>query len=246
MARINDTDNPDPDRIPEERETIVDREEVVVDEPVVDRRSDVVGEPLVDRRRVVEGDPVLDRDTVVDRERERFGGIKFGSAFFGWLTAAGTGVILTALVSAAGAALGLGVLEDIEPTADTTETIGVVGAIAVAAIIFVAYLAGGYVAGRMARFSGAKQGIAVWLWAIIIAIIVAVIGLIAGSRFDVLATLNGLPRLPINEGSLTVVGIATAVVALLVALLGAVLGGIAGMRYHRRVDRVGFEPDREV
>ena len=42
------------------------------------------------------------------------------------------------------------------------------------------------------------------------------------------------------------VGIVTAVVALLVALLGAVLGGIAGMRYHRRVDRVGFEPVRDV
>ena len=33
-------------------------------------------------------------------------------------------------------------------------------------LIFFAYLVGGYAAGRMARFAGAKQGIAVWLWQI--------------------------------------------------------------------------------
>lgn len=38
------------------------------------------------------------REEVVSRERERFGGMKFGSAFFGWLTAMGTAVLLTALL----------------------------------------------------------------------------------------------------------------------------------------------------
>ena len=33
----------------------------------------------------------------------------------------------------------------------------------------------------------------------------------------------------------------TAVAVALVSLLGAVLGGVTGMRYHRRVDRAGFE-----
>lgn len=193
--------------------------------------------------------PVPDRavrEEVVAREKERFGGMKFGSAFFGWLAAAGTAVILTALVSAAGAAIGFGILESDEEARENAETIGIVGAIAVLVILFVAYFAGGYVAGRMARFSGAKQGIAVWLWAIIIAIVAAVLGALAGARFDVLANLNGLPRLPINEGALTVTGIVTAVIALAVALVGAVLGGLAGMRYHRRVDRAGLEPDAVV
>jgi hypothetical protein len=27
----------------------------------------------------------------------------------------------------------------------------------------------------------------------------------------------------------------------LISLVGALLGGLAGMRYHRRVDRAGFE-----
>src|SRR3546814_19383527 len=43
---------------------------------------------------------------VLEREQERFGGFKFGSAFFGWLTAMGTAVLLTALVAAIGAAIG--------------------------------------------------------------------------------------------------------------------------------------------
>src|ERR671939_450851 len=47
-----------------------------------------------------------DRHSVVQREKERYGGIKWGSAFFGWLTATGTAVILTALLVAAGAAVG--------------------------------------------------------------------------------------------------------------------------------------------
>jgi len=44
---------------------------------------------------------------VLTRQKERFGGIKWGSAFFGWLTAIGTAVILTALLAAAGAAIGV-------------------------------------------------------------------------------------------------------------------------------------------
>ena len=77
-----------------------------------------------------------------------------------------------------------------------------------------------------------------WLWALIIAVVVAVLGLIAGAQFDVLANLNGFPRLPVNEGDLTVAGIITALLLLGVSLLGAVLGGLAGMRFHRKVDRV--------
>src|SRR3954453_5301344 len=49
----------------------------------------------------------LDRNTVLQRERERYGGVKAGSAFFGWLTATGTGVLLTALLTGAGAAVGV-------------------------------------------------------------------------------------------------------------------------------------------
>jgi uncharacterized membrane protein YedE/YeeE len=93
----------------------------------------------------------------------------------------------------------------------------------------------------MARFHGARQGVAVWVWAVVIAILVAVAGAVAGSRYDVFAQAGVLPRIPVNEGDLTTVGIVAAVAVALVSLLAAVLGGVAGMRFHRRVDRHGLE-----
>jgi hypothetical protein len=49
------------------------------------------------------GEAGLDAQAVVERQRERYGGVKVGAAFFGWLTAMGTAVLLTALLAAAGA-----------------------------------------------------------------------------------------------------------------------------------------------
>lgn len=193
------------------------------------------------------GDPVTngaDRHAVVEREKEAYGGVKIGSAFFGWLTATGTAILLTALVAGAGAVIGLGSAADLneaaEGAAQNAETVGLVGAILLIVVLFVAYYCGGYVAGRMARFNGAKQGLAVWLWALAIAIVFAIIGAIAGSNLNVLANLNSFPRIPINEGTLTTASIITAIVVALASLGGAILGGIAGMRFHRKVDRAGL------
>jgi amino acid transporter len=182
------------------------------------------------------------REDVVERERREYGGFKFGSAFFGWLTATGTAVILTALVAATGAAIGLGVTNGDTSNVDDSQaaTIGIIGAIALIVVLFVAYFCGGYVAGRMARFDGLRQGLAVWLWAVAIAIVVAIVGAIAGSQFNVLANIDSFPRIPINEGDLTVTGIITAIVVALASLAGALLGGVAGMRFHRKVDRAGL------
>jgi hypothetical protein len=184
----------------------------------------------------------LGRREVVARQKEQFGGMKFGSAFFGWLAATGMGVLLTALVTGAGAAIGLGRTGPLpDPNTANVETVGLVGGIVVVVVIFLAYFGGGYVAGRMARFNGIKQGIAVWIWAIIIAIVVAVIGAVAGSQFDLLANLNGFPRIPVNEGALTTGGVITAVGVAVVSLVGAIFGGLAGMRFHRRVDKAGLD-----
>lgn len=184
------------------------------------------------------------REAVVAQEKEQFGGMKFGSAFFGWLTATGMAVLLTALAAAAGTAFGVATTTDPAQAADEAAaeatTIGIVGAVVLAVILFVAYYCGGYVAGRMARFNGAKQGLAVWLWAVVIAILVAVLGLVAGSQFDVLSQLNSFPRIPVNEGELTTTGVIALVAVVLITLGGAILGGLAGMRYHRKVDRAGL------
>jgi hypothetical protein len=202
---------------------------------VDDPRATRIDHPVTDEA------AALDRRQVVGREKDAFGGMKFGSCFFGWLTASGTAVLLVAVAAGVGAALGLTQNVDVTSTATAqTESIGFLGGIVVLAIIFVSYLAGGYVAGRMARFNGLKQGLGVWLWAVIIAILVAVAGWLAGTRFDIFAQLNSFPRLPLNEGTLTMAGVIVAIGVVAVSLVGALLGGIAGMRYHRRVDRAGL------
>lgn len=183
------------------------------------------------------------REAVVAQEKEQFGGIKFGSAFFGWLTATGMAVLLTALAAAAGTVFGVATTDTgqaADQVSDNATTIGIVGAVVLAVILLIAYYCGGYVAGRMARFNGAKQGLAVWLWAVIIAIVVAVLGAVAGSQFDVLSQLNSFPRIPLNEGEVTTTGIIALVAVVLVTLGGAILGGLAGMRFHRNVDKAGL------
>ncbi len=201
-----------------------------------------------DNRPAADGDAVpaaADRRALHQREKEEFGGMKFGSAFFGWLTATGMAVLLTALLAAVGAVFSLSTSTNLNEAADQAgrdpQTVGVTSAIVLLVLLLISYFAGGYVAGRMARFDGAKQGLAVWLWALIIAVAVAILGVIAGSQFDILANLNSFPRLPINEGDLTTAGVIAVVVAALAALIGAVLGGLAGMRYHRRIDRADYD-----
>jgi amino acid transporter len=185
-----------------------------------------------------------DRGSVVEREREEHGGVKIGSAFFGFLTAVGVGVLLTALVTAAGTAVGLATkstTDEITSSANkSASTIGIAGGIVVLVILFVAYYCGGYVASRMARFDGVKQGIAVWAWALLVAVLLAILGAVAGEKYNVLSQLNSFPRIPVSEGDLTTGGIIAAVAVVLVSLIGAVVGGLAGMRFHRRVDRTGL------
>ena len=179
------------------------------------------------------------RDAVV-AQRARFGGVKWGAAFFGWLSANGLAVLLVALLSAGGVALGLARgVDTADEAAEQVETLGIGGGIAVLVVLFLAYLAGGYVAGRMSRFDGARQGLAVWLVGLFVVLLLAVAGVILGAQYNVLQQLN-LPRIPIDEGTATTAGIITLVAILLVTLLGAVLGGKLGERFHRRVDRAGF------
>ncbi len=188
--------------------------------------------------------PKSRRNDVVAAEREQFGGIKFGSAFFGWLTAIGLTVILSALATAIGVGIGASTSgsanEAANQATENAGTIGIVSGIVLAVILFVAYYCGGYVAGRMARFDGVKQGVAVWLWGIIIAIVLAILAAVAGDQFNVLSNLNGAPSIPVDGSALTTSGLIALAIAILVPLIGAILGGKAGMRFHRKVDQVGI------
>jgi hypothetical protein len=174
-----------------------------------------------------------------DRARERFGGANLGAAFFGWLVAVGLTALLTGILAVAATAIGY---ENDITQSDAQRaagTVTLVTAIVLLAVLLLAYYAGGYVAGRMSRFDGGRQGMAVWFVGLLITILAAVLGWVAGEQYNLLDRVD-VPRIPIPTDDVTLGGIVTGVLVLLGTLLAAVLGGIVGRRYHARVDRAAY------
>ena len=170
------------------------------------------------------------------RAHSKFGGTNWGSAFFGWLVAVGMLVVLSAIASVIATAVGanIGLSED-EATREA-DTIGLGAAITLVVILGIAYYCGGYVAGRMSRFDGARQGLAVWLVGFLVTLLAIGLGLLFGDQYDLTERVD-LPRLPLSADELTIGGLVTGLAILLVTLLGAMAGGKVGHRYHNRVDR---------
>jgi hypothetical protein len=225
----------DPEASPDTR-VVADRPPAVGHDPVspadVDQRSDTDPD--------LHAVPVIDRASVLARQKEAFGGVQLGCAFFGWLTATGTAVLLTAVIAAAGTAIGVASGARSPLSVPTAPATGVRADIAIIVVMLVGYYCGGYVAGRMARFNGVRQGVAVWIWGVVMGLVIAALGAVAGSRFDLLATLNGFPRLQVDQQAFGH-AVITVLLAIAAALIGAMLGGLAGMRFHRRVDRAGLD-----
>ncbi len=172
------------------------------------------------------------------RQRDEFGGLHWGSAFFGWLVAVGIATLLTAILSAAGAAVGLTQGASTQDATGNADTVGIVGGIVLLVILLVAYYAGGHVLGRMSRFSGPRQGLGVWIIGLVVTVVLAVAGTVLGAEYNVLSQLN-LPRIPVDEGSLTTGGLIALAAIVVGTLLAAVAGGKAGTHYHRKIDRAG-------
>jgi amino acid transporter len=173
------------------------------------------------------------------RQREEYGGINWGAAFFGWLVAIGLGALLVSILVAAGAAVGLTQNVTTTDAVSHAATLSLGGAIALVVVLAIAYYAGGYVAGRMSRFDGARQGAGAWVIGVVVTLLLAAAAAILGSQYNVLNQLN-LPALPIGQDTMTTGGVIALAAAVVVTLLAAVIGGKAGERYHLRVDRVGF------
>ena len=72
--------------------------------------------------------------SALQRQRERFGGVKIGASFFGWLAAAGAGTLLTALLAAVGAGFGLSTSLRLEQVTGSAGTLGIISAVVVLAV----------------------------------------------------------------------------------------------------------------
>lgn len=174
-----------------------------------------------------------------DRQRERYGGLNWGAAFFGWLVAGTVAFMVTGLVGAVLTTMGM-TPDTFVADAEKAPQVAAIVAGAIALLVLTAsYYSGGYVAGRMSRFDGGRQGFGVWMISLVIAGLFVAVGLLMGARFDILDP-STLSALPIPSEARSIWGAAGGAVLVLVSLLAAVGGGKVGCRYHSKVDDSGY------
>jgi hypothetical protein len=161
------------------------------------------------------------------------GGFSWGSAFFGWLVATGLSVLLIALAIAIASVAGTRLArDDLGAIGDA----GLAAGLILLVILMLSYFAGGYVAGRLARFNGTRAGFGVWAIAGALSILLGLLGGLLGSQFNLLAQVE-LPRISLGGGTLALGGVGALVISSLATLVTSLLGGRLGERYHNRLDR---------
>jgi amino acid transporter len=198
--------------------------------------ADTRSSDRVDAARETAVPPYQARQRDDSEARDRFGGINWGAGFFGWLVAIGMTIILSGIVGAILTAVGSQIDITLRDAKSAAGSIGIGAGITLLVVLMLAYFTGGYVAGRMSRFDGARQGVATWVIGLLVTLLVAALGAIAGDKYDIFDRIS-LPRLPLNLSELGTGGAITAVAVLLGTLLAAVIGGKVGHRYHDKVDR---------
>ena len=173
-----------------------------------------------------------DRYSRVEHAPRARGGLSPGGIITGVVVAFGAMFLLSALIGGVIAATGLE--EDIDP--GTVVEAGVAGGIAFIIAQFLAYLWGGYTAGRMARGAGLLNGLLVPLVALVLAFIVGAIAAALRAPRDM-----NLPfqtgRLPLEENVQIEYGVAFGIAALVAMFLGGALGGLLGARWHTKLER---------
>ena len=160
------------------------------------------------------------------------GRLSFISVLAGVLVAYGAFVVLAALVGVVAVALGL----DAELAGNDWPTLGRGSAVTVTVVAFVAYLFGGYVAGRMARRAGLVNGLAVFVLALVLAVVV---GVIVASQTDTQAIQANLRSLglPVTATEWARIGTVAGIGTLVGMLVGAGIGGVVGERWHSELVR---------
>ena len=179
------------------------------------------------RTRVVE----TAKDRLELADEAGLGPISIVSVLAGVLVAYGSFVILAALAGGVVAAIGTDWATDLS---SNWQELGTAGGLIGAGCMLLAYVAGGYVAGRMARRAGMANGLLVFLLGLGIVIGVgALIGTQTGTEeiVDQLRTLGVPTRWSEWQDVGTIAGIAS-VAAM---LLGSVLGGRLGERWHGKL-----------
>jgi amino acid transporter len=163
-------------------------------------------------------------------ERAGGSGTSWTSVLIGWLAALGASLILSSIVTAV-----VGVILTALGFGGGAEA-GTTGLVGVLLMLFLAFLIGGYTAGRMSGRDGSKHGLLVALVALIVTLILALLGGVAG--LGLINNLQGvtLPGVPteITQSGLGTVLTLGGVIALLLPFVAGALGGSWGTKTGRR------------
>ncbi len=174
-----------------------------------------------------------------DRLRDMYGGVDWLASFLGFVFTLVIGAIFSAVAGLVLVPFGF-------PPDLTGGQFGasiITGLALFGVLIFITYFFGGYVAGRLARFDGGRNGAMVLVWSFIVVLILALVALIfsgflpAEIDAGVGNVASGVASTATDLAGAGVAGIVTGVAALLLALLGGFLGGRLGSRYHTEIDR---------
>ena len=182
------------------------------------------GQPLDEHIRIDdEGNAVRVIDT-----RHRYGGFDAGASIAGALAALGVTVLLGGILGGVGT---IGYQMDLERGTDELSAAGLAGGLVT---LLVAFLIGGWVAGRIGRYDGGRNGLMTAVWFILVAAALAALGGWLGDRYNAFQDLQ-VPQW-FSENATTTTAIITGVIAAVVMLGAGFLGGVVGARYHKRAD----------
>lgn len=171
-------------------------------------------------------------DTGIEAARSQFGGLDLAASLTGMLVAIAMILILGGLIAAA-----VGTIAFEGGIAATDENITIGSLIAGLVTLFVAFLVGGWAAGRMARYDGGVNGLMTAVWFLILTAIFAGLGLWIGEQYNVFVDVEMPNWMATWLGTEATTGaVIGGIVAVLVSLLGGLLGGSLGARYHRAAD----------
>jgi len=165
------------------------------------------------------------------------GDVTGGSVFTGVVVAFGAMFLLSALIG--GILVALGLLDSNVTPGDAVNA-GIGAGVALVIAQFLAYLWGGYTAGRMGRGSGFANGLLVPVVAIIVGLAIGGVVTSLGVTVNLNLPLS-VNRLPIESDYLVNWGIGIGIASLIAMFLGGIVGGIAGVRWHTRLEQDAYE-----
>src|SRR4051794_14734146 len=164
--------------------------------------------------------------------------VSLGSVLAGVLVAYGAFAVIAAVAGGILTAFGV----DMHSlSSNDWRQYGIASGAVAAVCLFLSYLFGGYVAGRMARRGGALNGALVFLLSLLL---VAGIAAAVGSQTGSDAVTSNLRSMgvPTSGGEYTALGTFAGLAAVIAMLLGSVLGGILGERWHGKLLTRALDP----